>query len=220
VTRARALGRRRAGILAVAASLVVACRAGSTATAGAASSRPGASPSGPAVPTLGRPPSPTPPDETAPVVLDPKLLELLPAAINGAAITESVDEATQALGDPALPKIASAVDAAVAADTGSGNLVYAWIVRLRPDAFGDSVFRQWRDSYDEGACNGQIGIVGHAEATIDGRTVYVTSCTQGLHTYHVWLKEQGVLISASGIGTGRFGELLMDNLPVPTGSPS
>jgi hypothetical protein len=220
VTRARAIGRRRAGTLALAASLVVACQAGSTATAGAASARPGASPPGPAVPTLGPPPSPTPPDETGPVVLDPKLLELLPAAVNGTAITESVDEATQALGDPTLPKIASAVDAAVAADAGSGNLVYAWVARLRPDAFNDSIFRQWRDSYDEGACNGPTGIVGHAEATIDGRIVYVTSCTQGLHTYHVWLKEQGVLISASGIGTGRFGELLMDNLPVPTASPS
>jgi hypothetical protein len=220
VTRARGLGHRRAGTLALAASLLVACQAGSTATAGAASSRPGASPSSPVVPTLGPPPSPTPPDETAPVILDPKLLELLPAVVNGTPVTESVDEATQALGDPTLPRIASAVDAAVAADPGSGNLVYAWVVRLRPSAFNESIFRQWRDSYDEGACNGPNGVIGHAEATIDGRTVDVTSCTQGLHTYHLWLTEQGVLISASGIGTGRFGELLMDNLRLPTESPS
>jgi hypothetical protein len=215
VIRQRALGRRGAATLAIAAGLVAACQAGSTATATAASAGSGARPSADVIPTLGPPPSPTPPDETSAVVLDPKVLELLPESIGGIAMTESVDEATQALGDPTLPRIASAVDAAVAADTGSGNLVYAWVVRLRPDAFGDAIFRQWRDSYDEGACNGPTAIIGRAEATIDDRTVYVTSCTQGLHTYHLWLKAQSILISASAVGSGRFGELLMDNLRVP-----
>ncbi len=170
--------------------------------------------------SIGPPPSPTPPDETTPVTLDPSLLDYLPATINGIAVTESVDEATQALTDDTLPKIATSVDAGVAVDAGSGDLVYAWIVRLRPDKFGEGVYSQWRDSYDEGACSGAGGIVGRAEATIAGRTVYITSCVQSLRTYHVWLKDQGILISASATGDARFGELLMTNLRLPAPSTS
>jgi hypothetical protein len=166
--------------------------------------------------TFGPPPGPTPPDETTPLVLDSTLLAFLPSTVGGVPVTESVDEATQALTDPTLPKIATAMDAGVAVDAGHGNLVYAWVVRLRTDRFTDAIYRQWRDSYDEGACAGAGGVVGTAEATIDDRTVYITTCTGGLRTYHVWLEKSGVLISASSIGEDRFGELLMDNLQVPS----
>ncbi len=170
--------------------------------------------------TIGPPPSPTPPDETSPVALDPSVLAFLPESVAGTPVTESVDEATQALADPSLPTIAAAVDAGVAVDAGNGNLVYAWVVRLRPDRFSDAIYGQWRDSYDDGACSGAGGVVGRAEATIDARTVYITSCVQALRTYHVWLKDEGVLISASAIGDGKFGELLMDNLRVPAATAS
>jgi hypothetical protein len=206
--------------LALGVSLVAGCQGSATATASSASSGGRASPSAEPVVTLGPPPSPTPPDETLPVVLDPTVLDVLPKAVGGIALTESIDEATQALSDPTLPKIATAVDAAVAADTATGNLVYAWVVRLRSDALSDGIFGQWRDSYDEGACSGPTGIIGRAEATIDNRTVHITSCTQGLHTYHLWLDQQDILVSASAIGSGRFGEVLMDNLRLPAASPS
>jgi hypothetical protein len=90
--------------------------------------------------------------------------------------------------------------------------VYALVVRLKPGAFGEELFRQWRDSYDDGACTQSGGVVGHAEAEIGGRQTYVTSCVQGMHTYHVWLQDQDLLISASSIGDGRFGELLLKGL--------
>ena len=170
--------------------------------------------------TLGPPPSPTPPDETSPVALDPSVLVFLPESVGGVPVTESADEATQAFADPSLPRIASAMDAGVAVDAGNGNLVYAWVVRLRPGEFSDAIYQQWRDSYDEGACSGAGGVVGRAEATMDDRTVYITSCVQSLRAYHVWLKDQGILISASAIGDGRFGELLMDNLRVPAATAS
>lgn len=165
--------------------------------------------------SFGPPPSPTPPDDTTPIVLDPTLLAYLPTAVEGIAVTEDVDEASNALLDPALPKIAISVDAAVAVDAGNGNLVYAWVVRLRPGAFGAEIYRQWRDSYDEGACAAAGGVVGHAEAPIGDRPAYITSCVTGLHTYHVWLEDQDVLISASSIGTARFGEKLIEGLRVP-----
>jgi len=165
--------------------------------------------------SLGQPPSPTPPDTASPVVLDPTLLAVLPESIDGAPVTESLDEAALALTDPALPRIATAIDVGVAVDTGSADLVSAHVVKLRPEAFTDTTFGQWRDSYDEGACAGAGGVRGRAEAPIDERTVYITSCVAGMRTYHVWLDEHDTLISASSIGEGRFGEKLMDNLRVP-----
>lgn len=209
---------RRVAVLAIAGAIAAAACEGA-----APSTTPGSGSGGPEVatpsleppPTVGPPPSPTPPDETSPVILDPTLLAILPATVAGVAVTESIDEAAQALTDPSLPKIASAVDAGVAVDVGSGNLVYAWVVRLRADRFTDVIYRQWRDSYDVGACSAAGGAFRHAEATIDDRTVYITTCAQGLRTYQVWLKEQAILISASAIGEGNFGEVLMDNLGVP-----
>lgn len=165
--------------------------------------------------SVGPPPGPTAPDDSSPVVLDPTLLAYLPESVAGIAVTEDVDEAATALSDPALPRIASAVDGAVAVDAGNGNLVYAWIVRLRPGVFTGADYGQWRDSYDEGACAGAGGVVGRAEATIGGRQSYVTSCAGGLRTYHLWLQDQEILISASSIGEGRFGEKLLEGLRVP-----
>lgn len=164
--------------------------------------------------SFGPPPSPTPPDDASPIMLDPDLLAFLPEAVGGSTVSEDVDGASTALTDPALPGIASAVDGAVALD-GGGNLVYAWVVRLRRDAFTDADFRQWRDAYDEGACAAGGGVVGRAEAQIGGRRAFVTSCVSGMHTYHVWLQDQDILVSASSIGDGRFGELLLEGLRVP-----
>lgn len=162
--------------------------------------------------TFGPPPSPTP-DDAAPVVIDPSLLAILPESIDGVPVQEDIDEAALALSDPALAQIATALDAAVAVQ--GDNLVLAWVVRLRPDRFTLDAYRQWRDSYDEGACTAAGGVVGHAEAEIGGRTAYVTSCAAGLHTYHVWLEEPDLLISASSLGEGRFGERLLAMLRVP-----
>lgn len=166
--------------------------------------------------SFGPPPSPTPPDEATPLAQDPSLLQILPVAVNGIAVNEDADAAAEALGNDALPAIATALDAGVAVDAGNGDLVYALVVRLRADAFGDEAYRQWRDSYDQGACAAGGGVIGNAEATLGGRQTFITSCVGGMHTYHVWLKDQGIVISASSIGTGRFGELLLENLRVPS----
>ena len=163
--------------------------------------------------TVGPPPSPSA-DPAAPAVLDPALLEYLPETVGGVEVAEELNEAALALADPALPSIASALDVGFAVDQVSGNLVTAHVVRLREGAFDDAKFRQWRDSYDEGACTAAGGIVGRAEATIDERTVYVTSCVAGLRTYHVWIQDEDLLISASSVGEDRFGELLMSGLRV------
>ena len=187
-----------------------------TQSAGSAASGLDASPSFGAPETVGPPPSPTPPDETTPVALDPTVLAFLPLTVGDVPVTESADEATQALSDPSLGRIGTAIDAGVAVDMASANLVHAWVVRLRTDRFTEAIYQEWRDSYDEGACAAAGGVVGTAEASIDDRTVYITSCGATVRTYHVWLEQAGILISASATGDGRFGELLMDNLRVPS----
>lgn len=70
--------------------------------------------------------------------------------------------------------------------------------------------------YDQGACTAGGGVIGNAEATLGGRQVFITSCVGGMHTYHVFLQDQGIVISASAIGEGRFGEKLITNLRVPS----
>jgi hypothetical protein len=165
--------------------------------------------------SFGPPPSPTP-DDAAPVVLDETLLAILPTEIGSTPVKEDLDAAALALSDPALDQVATAIDAGVAFDGGNGDLVLALVVRLKPGAFGEEVFRQWRDSFDDGACAPSGGVVGHAESDIGGRKTYVTSCVEGMHTYHVWLQDQGLLVSASSIGDGRFGEELVKGLRVPS----
>lgn len=209
--------RTRAIVLLVAASAVFAACSSDPVASAAPPSSGGALPTATAAlpPSFGPPPSPTPPDESSPIVLDNALLAFLPMAVAGTKITEDPDEASNALNDPALPRIASAVDGAVAFDGGS-NLVYAWVVQLRPGVFTDADFRQWRDAYDDGACAAAGGIVGRAEAEIGGRQAFVTSCVSGMHTYHLWIQDHDLLISASSIGDGRFGEKLLEGLRVPS----
>ena len=57
-----------------------------------------------------------------------------------------------------------------------------------PAAFGDEAFRQWRDSFDQGACAAGGGVIGNAEATLGGRQTFIASCVGGMHTYHVYLE--------------------------------
>ena len=165
--------------------------------------------------SFGPSPSPTLPDEAVPVSVDPALLGFLPEAIGEVPVREDADEAAVAQNDPALSQIATAVDAAVAVDTGTNNLVYALIVQLRPGAFGGATYTQWRNSFDEGACAASDGVAGRAEATLGGRQVFITTCAKGIRTYHVLLEDLDVVISASSIGDGRFGETLMETLRVP-----
>lgn len=200
----------------IATALLVACQVDSPSAAptppGPSVLIPTPSPASHLPVTFGPPPSPTP-DDAAPVVIDPSVLAFLPESIDGVPVQEDIDEAAVALNNQGLAQIATALDAAVAVQ--GDNLVLAWVVRLRPDRFTLDSYRQWRDSYDEGACTAAGGVVGHAEAEIDGRTAFVTSCAAGLHTYHVWLEDHDILISASSLGEARYGERLLAVLRVP-----
>jgi hypothetical protein len=164
--------------------------------------------------TSAPPPSPTP-DANLPAEIDATLLAYLPESVADATLREDVDEAAIAVADPNLSRVATALDVGVALDESSANLVTAHVVRLREGAFDDAAYRDWRDTFDEGACAAGGGVKGRAETTIDGRTVYVTTCVTALRTYHLWIGDEELLVSAASIGDGNFGELLMNELRVP-----
>ncbi|MCI0347090.1 MAG: hypothetical protein L0221_16885, partial [Chloroflexi bacterium] len=145
--------------------------------------------------------------------VDPSLLAVLPAEVDGLPIVESPEAEAQALEDPELAEVAEAIATGFAIDQTTSDFVYAAVVRLREGVMGDERFRDWRDSFDEGACSQAGGVVGHAQAEIDGRTVYIGTCDGGVRTYHVWLTEQNLLVSASAVGEQRrLGENVVEGL--------
>jgi hypothetical protein len=201
-----ALGLGACGSLSPAAPTLV-----PTATAFAAAATTSVAP----VATFGPPGPDASQDTTTPLTIDAGLLKFLPEQVAGVAVSESVDSAADALGEPDLGGLASGLDVAVGV-AGDGNLVYALVVRLRPGGLNDVAFRQWRDTYDQGACSAAGGVSGHAQSEIAGRTVYIGSCVSGIRTYHVLLPKDGLLITAWSIGEGRYGEQLMATLRVPS----
>ena len=152
---------------------------------------------------------------TSPVAIDPSLLDILPEAVDGLAVVESPEAEAAALADPELASVGTALVAGIAVDLPTGAFVFAAVVRLIPGVMDEGTFRDWRDSFDEGACSQASGIAGNAQAEIDGRTVYIGTCAGGARTYHVWLEAQGIIVSASAVGERRLGEKLMENLRVP-----
>jgi len=204
VTR-RDRGAGRATILAIAAVTIASA-------AVACNPSPSATPTGVATQTVGPAGTPVPLGSFGPITIDPSLLGVLPATVSGLPVMESPEGDADATTNRVLPSLASAAVAGVAVDTASGDLVVALVVRLRAGTFDDAAFRSWRDSYDLGACAASGGVTGDAEAQIGGRTVFVGSCANGLHTYHAWIAGVNLLVSASSIGSRRLGEDLMANL--------
>lgn len=167
-------------------------------------------------------PTPTPPATETPLpsvasldpgvqlTLDRTLLSILPEAVEGIVLQPSPDGEASLL-DPVVGVLFSHGSAAIAVDPVSGDLVYA--VALVPrSGFSEQVYREYRDSFDEGACSQAGGVVGNAEAEIGGHPTYIGTCAGGMHTYHVLLGEPGVLISASSVGDRRLGEALIAGL--------
>jgi hypothetical protein len=200
--------RRLAVLIAVlAAALLVACSPGATPV-------PTVAPTSPA-PTTSLASSASPAAAELPgarVAVDETLIRFLPATIAGFAIAYSAEATQEVLADPSLVRTATAVAYGLAVDSGTGDLVVAAVVRLKPGVFTDEFFRGWRTSYDKAACAPAGGVGGNAEAQLGGRTVYIGTCNGGARTYHTYLDKAGVVISATSVGTKRFGEQLVGNL--------
>jgi hypothetical protein len=146
------------------------------------------------------------------VRIDPSLLAILPRTVDSAPVVEDSDGDDAIRGDDVIPTFASAAVGAAAADTATNNLAFGYVVKLRPNAFTDAIYRDWRDTFDGGVCNGASEVVGTASATVAGNTVWIGTCSNDIRTYHVWIKEKGILISLWSTGEKRFGLVIMGNL--------
>lgn len=172
----------------------------------------------PATSTPVRSPVPSPTASALPVpssgraVTDPALLEHLPAEVDDLEVMRSPESDLAAASDPVVTEFGAGVVTGLAIDPASGDFAYATLVRLRPGAFTEELYRSWRDSFDEGACSQAGGVARTAIAEISGREVHLDSCEGGVRTYHVWLQESRVLVSVSSLGNRRLGELLVEGL--------
>jgi hypothetical protein len=146
------------------------------------------------------------------IALDESLLAVLPPDLGGLPVQPEPGSFAEVRDDPELVRTAEAIAFAIVVDPVSGDLASGAVVRLRPGAFADAMFRAWRDSYDEGACGQAGGVTGRAETTLGGRTVYITSCAEGLRAYHAHLPGPDRLVSLFSIGERRLGEQLMADL--------
>jgi hypothetical protein len=146
------------------------------------------------------------------VTIDPNLLAILPRSVDSIAVIEDSDGDDQIRADDVLPTIASAAVAAVAADPQNSNLAFGYVIKLLPKALTDAIYRSWRDSFDEGVCQGQDQVIGNASSTVKGNTVYIGTCANGIRTYHAWLESKGILISLWETGEKRLGLVMLGTL--------
>jgi len=206
----------RPRVLLAVVPLVIAAACGQATTPGspagpAAASRAvaesAAVPSGPSIPSS--PASPDVADSTA-VRLDESLLAVLPADVDGAAVSPEPDSFASAASDPDFARNVESAAFAVVSD--GSDLASGVVAKLRPGRYSDAFFRDWRDSYNQGACAQAGGLSGNAEAQLGGRTVYVATCAGGMRVYHAWLPEREAVVSLFSIGGRAFGEQLMAGL--------
>ena len=149
----------------------------------------------------------------APVAVDASLLELLPPMVDGLDRQTQPDVDADLAADPSLASVATALATALYADPATGDFAYVAVVRLA-DPMTDAAYRDWRDTFDEGACGQAGGVSGHAETAIGGHDTYIGTCGAGIRTYHTTVDDGTVLISVSSLGeTRRLGELVIETLP-------
>lgn len=166
-----------------------------------------ASPSRPLPPTSLEIPPSLPPG----VSVDPGLLEVLPLAVDGVALEADPDTAAEIASDPLLADSALSVAVALAATgtSASDDLAVASVIRLRPDLFDEAFYQEWRDTYNEAACEIADGVEFETPTEIGGHAAYVGTCSGGAQTYHTYLEDQGFIVSVSATGERRLGEQIL-----------
>jgi hypothetical protein len=204
---ARAPNHRRALAILVAAISCAGCAAPAPTNGQPNAATPRTSPSPRSTPSGG-----TATAATLDVSIDPALLGILPDSVDGMKLGEARDAEAEAVGQSGLSEVATSLAATFAATPETGDFVYAVVVALRPGAMTEAKYRDWRDTFDEGACSQAGGVTGSAETELNGHKTFIGTCAGGLHTYHVWIPGAQRLVSISALGNRRLGEQLLRNL--------
>lgn len=145
-------------------------------------------------------------------VRDDSLLALLPPDIDGVPVGPEDQAFGEATADPAFgANIERAAFFVVTRDT---DLASGLVAVFREGRWSEAAYQDWRETYNEGVCAQAGGVKTTAETTIDERTVWITTCAQGLRVYHVYVEEQRALVSVFSLGEGLFGERIVKDLRV------
>jgi hypothetical protein len=145
------------------------------------------------------------------VVVDPGLLDVLPADVDGLDLMVDAETAAE-LAALDLPDEVRSLAVGLYVDP-AGDLAVVNVVGIEPGTATDEWFRAWRDSYDASACEVAGGVEpGHAETEIGGRQTFIGTCVQGAHTYHVQLNDPDRIVSINAVGEGRLGEGIVAGL--------
>ena len=200
--------------------LVAACSPGASATPLAsglsgslpppATGTPGASAgSGAASPSSSPASSPV---SSGTVRIDPTLLTVLPTTVEGVTVAEAPEAEAESATDRTLSGSVDRLASAFVASADGTNWAYASIIALKVGAFNEPFYRDWRDTFDRGACSQAGGVTGSAQTSIGGRLVFIGRCAGGLLTYHAYLPGTNLLISISALGPERYGERVVQGL--------
>jgi hypothetical protein len=156
-----------------------------------------------------------PPSLPPGVTVDPGLLEVLPVAVDGVALAADPATAAEIAADPLLADSALSIAVAIAVAPGasvSEDVAVASVIRLRPDVFDEAFYQEWRDTYNQAACEVADGVDTESPAQIGCRASYLGTCVGGARTYHTYLEDQGFIVSVTVTGERGFGELILAGL--------
>jgi hypothetical protein len=159
--------------------------------------------------------SPSPAPASPAVMVDPGLLEVLPAEIEDATLVPDAATAAQIAVDPFVAQTALGVAVAIVVAPGPSDtedVAVSSVIRLQPDVFDEAFYQEWRDGYNDSACEVADGVATDDEQQISGRTVYIATCAGGTQAYHTYLEDQGFIVSITSTGPRAFGELIMAGL--------
>jgi hypothetical protein len=146
------------------------------------------------------------------VPIDPTLLSILPATVDGQTVSEVPEVEAGIVTDPSLVANATGLAVALGVDLSSGEFAYIAVIRLKPLVFSNAFYLSWRQSYDQGACSQSNGVESTSSTTIAGRQVFVGTCAGGASTYHVHLTAPDRLVSITSSGTSHYGALVLAGL--------
>jgi hypothetical protein len=150
------------------------------------------------------------------VIVDPTLLDVLPDAVAGVPVTPDPESAASIADEGSIAPFVSAIALAAAfgppATDALTDYVVVTVARLRPGTFSDAFFRVWRDTFDAGVCEQVGGVQGNAETDIAGHHTFIGTCAGGVHTYHVHLPTNDLIVSMQGVGDGGWAERIVADL--------
>lgn len=163
-------------------------------------------------------PTPTPvavvPIGSGPLVIDSRLLHVLPDGVAGVSLASADAAALGMIADPALARSASGIAVGifvVPGSSGDDDIAIATVVQLRPGVTGDTFYKDWRTDYDRSACESAGGVASHSQQRIGGRAIDVTTCKEGVRLLHTRLNGDR-LVSITAAGDRKLGDLVMAGL--------